>query len=123
MISLQNLSQSSNGVVAIESGGRERFNYSMRLCYNHCTLIVVVIFPNTEYLAVFSQLIAFHDPELFNHLHETGFIPEVRCPFQFFNLSCTLGTRGFFSRAAGCFGVGRRPTHLLPKADDTRGSL
>lgn len=31
----------------------------------------------TEYLAVFSQLIAFHDPELFNHLHETGFIPEV----------------------------------------------
>jgi len=30
-----------------------------------------------EYLAVFSQLIAFHDPELFNHLHDTGFIPEV----------------------------------------------
>ena len=70
----------------------------MRLCYNHCTLIVVLIFPNTEYLAVFSQLIAFHDPELFNHLHETGFIPEVHCPFQFFNSRCTLGTRGFFSR-------------------------
>ena len=58
----------------------------MRLCYNHCTLIVVLIFPNTEYLAVFSQLIAFHDPELFNHLHETGFIPEVHCPY-FFNSS------------------------------------
>ena len=26
----------------------------------------------------------------------------------------TLGTRGFFSRAAGIFGVGRRPTHLRP---------
>lgn len=98
-------------------------NYSMRLCYNHGTLIVVLIFPNTEYLAVFSQLIAFHDPELFNHLHETGFIPEVRCPFQFFNLRCTLGTGDFFSRAAGCFGVGRRPTHLRPKADDTRVTL
>lgn len=35
---------------------------------------------NAEYLAVFSQLIAFHDPELFNHLHDTGFIPEVRFP-------------------------------------------
>ena len=98
-------------------------NYSMRLCSNHCTLIVVLIFPNTEYLAVFSQLIAFHDPELFNHLHETGFIPEVRCPFQFFNSRCSLGARGFFSRATGCFGVGRRPTHLRPKAEDTRGSL
>ena len=76
-------------------------NYSMRLCYNHCTLIVVLIFPNTEYLAVFSQLIAFHDPELFNHLHETGFIPEVRCPFQFFNLRCTLGTRDFFLAGGG----------------------
>lgn len=36
----------------------------------------ILIF-GAEYLAVFSQLIAFHDPELFNHLHETGFIPEV----------------------------------------------
>lgn len=110
MISLQNLSQSSNGVVAIESGHREGVNNSMRLCYNYCTLIVVLIFWNTEYLAVFSQLIAFHDPELFNHLHETGFIPEVRCPFQFFNFRFTLGTRGFFARSVGCFGVGRRPT-------------
>lgn len=30
-----------------------------------------------EYLAVFCQLIAFHDPELFNHLHEIGFQPEL----------------------------------------------
>ena len=31
-----------------------------------------------EYLAVFCHLIAFHDPELFIHLNETGFQPEVR---------------------------------------------
>ncbi|KAH0615901.1 hypothetical protein JD844_026521 [Phrynosoma platyrhinos] len=30
-----------------------------------------------EYLAVFSQMIAFHDPELSNHLNEIGFIPDV----------------------------------------------
>ncbi|XP_013390013.1 TBC domain-containing protein kinase-like protein [Lingula anatina] len=30
-----------------------------------------------EYLAVFSNLIAFHDPELFNHLDEIGFIPDL----------------------------------------------
>lgn len=30
-----------------------------------------------EYLAVFKQLIAFHDPELFNHLNEIGFQPEL----------------------------------------------
>ena len=30
-----------------------------------------------EYLAVFKQLIAFHDPELFNHLDEIGFQPEL----------------------------------------------
>ena len=35
------------------------------------------VFSSSEYLAVFSQLIAFHDPELFNHLGESGFIPEV----------------------------------------------
>ena len=32
----------------------------------------------------------------------------------------TLGTRGFFSRAMRSF-VGRRPTILRPKAEDTRG--
>ena len=30
-----------------------------------------------EYLAVFSQLIAFHNPDLFNHLNEIGFQPEL----------------------------------------------
>ncbi|XP_069487029.1 TBC domain-containing protein kinase-like protein isoform X1 [Ambystoma mexicanum] len=30
-----------------------------------------------EYLTVFSQMIAFHDPELSNHLNETGFIPDL----------------------------------------------
>lgn len=34
----------------------------------------------TEYLTVFSQMIAFHDPELSNHLNEIGFIPDVRFP-------------------------------------------
>lgn len=33
-----------------------------------------------EYLTVFSQMIAFHDPELSNHLNEIGFIPDVRFP-------------------------------------------
>lgn len=30
-----------------------------------------------EYLAVFSQLISFHDPKLFNHLDSNMFFPEV----------------------------------------------
>lgn len=30
-----------------------------------------------EYLAVFSHLIAYHDPELINHLDSIGFLPEV----------------------------------------------
>ncbi|XP_067948169.1 TBC domain-containing protein kinase-like protein [Watersipora subatra] len=30
-----------------------------------------------EYLAMFSQLIAFHEPELSNHLEETGFSPDL----------------------------------------------
>uniref|UniRef100_A0A8C2PXG3 TBC domain-containing protein kinase-like protein n=1 Tax=Cyprinus carpio TaxID=7962 RepID=A0A8C2PXG3_CYPCA len=30
-----------------------------------------------EYLTVFSQIIAFHDPELRNHLNEIGFIPDL----------------------------------------------
>lgn len=41
-----------------------------------------------EYLAVFSQLIAFHDPELFNHLHETGFIPELYAIPWFLTMFC-----------------------------------
>ena len=35
----------------------------------------------TEYLAIFSQLIAFHDPELFNHLDSIAFQPEVQHTF------------------------------------------
>lgn len=30
-----------------------------------------------EYLAKFSQLIAFHDPKLANHLHAIDFIPQL----------------------------------------------
>ncbi|XP_062851369.1 TBC domain-containing protein kinase-like protein [Trichomycterus rosablanca] len=30
-----------------------------------------------EYLTIFSQMIAFHDPELSNHLNEIGFIPDL----------------------------------------------
>ena len=30
-----------------------------------------------EYLAKFSHLQAFHDPDLFNHLDEIGFIPDL----------------------------------------------
>ncbi len=30
-----------------------------------------------EYLAVFSHLICFHDPELSNHLENIGFVPDV----------------------------------------------
>lgn len=41
-----------------------------------------------EYLAVFSQLIAFHDPELFNHLHESGFIPELYAIPWFLTMFC-----------------------------------
>ncbi len=35
------------------------------------------LFTVSEYLAVFSHLIAFHDPELSNHLDGIGFIPDV----------------------------------------------
>ena len=35
------------------------------------------LLPDSEYLTVFSQMIAFHDPELSNHLNEIGFIPDV----------------------------------------------
>jgi hypothetical protein len=40
-----------------------------------------VLFP--EYLTVFSQMIAFHDPELSNHLNQIGFIPDVSKPSGF----------------------------------------
>ena len=34
--------------------------------------------PIPEYLALFNQMIAFHEPELYNHLDSIGFIPEVQ---------------------------------------------
>lgn len=37
----------------------------------------------SEYLTVFSQMIAFHDPELSNHLNEIGFIPDVSAKGSF----------------------------------------
>ncbi|EDO40792.1 predicted protein [Nematostella vectensis] len=41
-----------------------------------------------EYLAVFSQLIAFHDPELFSHMHKIGFIPELYAIPWFLTMFC-----------------------------------
>ena len=40
-------------------------------------MMIVSNFVISEYLTVFSQMIAFHDPELSNHLNEIGFIPDV----------------------------------------------
>ena len=49
----------------------------------------------TEYLAVFSHLIAFHDPELSNHLDGIGFIPDVSCSyFHFEVLGLSLSNLG-----------------------------
>lgn len=39
--------------------------------------VILNLFVISEYLTVFSQMIAFHDPELSNHLNEIGFIPDV----------------------------------------------
>lgn len=45
-----------------------------------------LVFVISEYLTVFSQMIAFHDPELSNHLNEIGFIPDVsaKSPYKYF---------------------------------------
>ncbi|KAJ7357723.1 hypothetical protein OS493_023862 [Desmophyllum pertusum] len=51
-----------------------------------------------EYLAVFSQMIAFHDPELFNHLYDTGFIPELYSIPWFLTMFCRKYTRLMMSR-------------------------
>ncbi|XP_063775322.1 TBC domain-containing protein kinase-like protein isoform X2 [Pseudophryne corroboree] len=42
-----------------------------------CAPFLYLDFNNEEYLTVFSQMIAFHDPELSNHLNEIGFIPDL----------------------------------------------
>lgn len=48
---------------------------------SHMTMLGPLCWPTfacvSEYLTVFSQMIAFHDPELSNHLNEIGFIPDV----------------------------------------------
>lgn len=40
-------------------------------------LVILNLLVISEYLTVFSQMIAFHDPELSNHLNDIGFIPDV----------------------------------------------
>lgn len=50
-------------------------NYKNILIYNFASLNEFYFF--AEYLCVFSHLIAFHDPELGNHLEGIGFIPDV----------------------------------------------
>ncbi|XP_067424347.1 TBC domain-containing protein kinase-like protein isoform X4 [Emydura macquarii macquarii] len=53
-----------------------------------------------EYLTVFSQMIAFHDPELSNHLNEIGFIPDMsfHCTrFFICGIHCCLGILPFHS--------------------------
>lgn len=47
------------------------------LMYYVKTMIVLNFIVISEYLTVFSQMIAFHDPELSNHLNEIGFIPDA----------------------------------------------
>ena len=37
----------------------------------------IFTFLSPEYLAVFSHMIAFHDPDLSNHMQSIGFIPEL----------------------------------------------
>lgn len=44
-----------------------------------CLLITSI---NIEYLAVFSQMIAYHDPELMAHLDSITFIPDVSIIFR-----------------------------------------
>ncbi|KAG2466931.1 TBCK protein, partial [Polypterus senegalus] len=46
-----------------------------------------------EYLTVFSQMIAFHDPELSNHLNEIGFIPDSREPIKLNELKAEVTPR------------------------------
>ena len=45
--------------------------------YHFCPSHTPLTTPTVEYLAIFSQLVSFHDPELFVHLDEIGFQPQV----------------------------------------------
>jgi len=44
-------------------------------------------------------------------------IGYVLSSWRFHGITYTLGTTGFFSRAAGIFGVGRRPKRKVPKPE------
>lgn len=66
----------------LERWNRFQFSHAENRNYDvflgqHCTTTNLYVVFYAEYLAVFCHLIAFHDPELFNHLDETGFQPEV----------------------------------------------
>lgn len=52
-------------------------NFMLYLRYWVKMTIILNFIDISEYLTVFSQMIAFHDPELSNHLNEIGFIPDV----------------------------------------------
>lgn len=54
-----------------------------------------------EYLAKFSHMIAFHDPQLFNHLDNIGFIPELYAIPWFL----TMYTRKQIILFHGCIGL------------------
>ena len=44
-------------------------------------------------------------------------IGYVLSSWRFHGITYTLGTTGFFSRAAGIFGVGRKPKRKVPKPE------
>ena len=50
--------------------------YSYKCNWQPNQKVKTVVFLS-EYLSVFSHLIAFHDPELSVHMNEIGFIPDV----------------------------------------------
>lgn len=59
-----------------------------------CVFDTSLGFVVSEYLTVFSQMIAFHDPELSNHLNEIGFIPDVsaKSPYKYYPKEFKNGT-------------------------------
>ncbi|KAL7404003.1 hypothetical protein ABVT39_008381 [Epinephelus coioides] len=104
-----------------------------------------------EYLTVFSQMIAFHDPELSNHLNEIGFIPDLyaipwfltmftqidieRCVRESINLFCWTPKSATYRqhaqppKAAGDNGFSKTTTYYssdyqdMPKTDLSREPL
>ncbi|XP_051940425.1 TBC domain-containing protein kinase-like protein isoform X3 [Hippocampus zosterae] len=104
-----------------------------------------------EYLTVFSQMIAFHDPELSNHLNDIGFIPDLyaipwfltmftqidieRCVRESINYffwtpkSATYRQHAQPPKVSGDNGLGKTTTHYssddqdFPKTDLSREPL